>query len=276
MFDTERAPSSRPAPFARFGSGRVAELFARPASIDLSRAHPIAALLSRQPHDPLGKHSEGRRLTTPPVTDRPRLIGWSSLDLAHRQISDVLRRRVGTSCRFQYRPEARETRVLRRTARSHPRDLDPRPEAPRGAPEHGSGRLPSCPIDRVAPVSNRDVPLEGNVAPRAPFSPRSPRCARQRALRNTPWPASRRRLALRLTGRRDARCVGPTSAISLPRTSTRASWAPHASGACTRAQWRNRLFHDSANRFGGDTQFLMGTAHFGGHLRPVAMRAACL
>jgi hypothetical protein len=47
---------------------------------------------------------------------------------------------------------------------------------------------------------------------RAPFSPRSRRRVCQHVVRSTPWPASRRRLALRLAGRRDARCVGPISA----------------------------------------------------------------
>jgi hypothetical protein len=43
---------------------------------------------------------------------------------------------------------------------------------------------------------------------------------------------------LRLTGRRNARYVGPTSAISLLRTSTRASWVLLASSARAPAQWR--------------------------------------
>jgi len=52
----------------------------------------------------------------------------------------------------------------------------------------------------------------------APFLPRNRRHVRQYVVRKIPRPALRRRLALRLTGRRNARCVGPTSAISLLRT----------------------------------------------------------
>jgi hypothetical protein len=49
---------------------------------------------------------------------------------------------------------------------------------------------------------------------RTPFSPRSRRRVRQHSVRRAPRPASLRRLALRLVVRGDARCVGPTSAIS--------------------------------------------------------------
>jgi hypothetical protein len=48
---------------------------------------------------------------------------------------------------------------------------------------------------------------------RAPFSPWSRRRVRQHVERYPPWPAPRCRLALRLAVPRDARCVGPTSAI---------------------------------------------------------------
>jgi hypothetical protein len=54
--------------------------------------------------------------------------------------------------------------------------------------------------------------------------------------RSTPRPASRRRFALRLLVRHDARCVGPTSAFSRLRTSTRASSVPAASTALAPAQ----------------------------------------
>jgi len=93
---------------------------------------------------------------------------------------------------------------------------------------------------------------------RAPFSPRSRRCVRQHVVRSAPRPASRRRLALRLTERRDARCVGPVSAISLLRTSTRASSVPGASERFRASRSRrDHLLHGRAIRFGGPHDLLM-------------------
>jgi len=129
---------------------------------------------------------------------------------------------------------------LRRTPRIYPRDRDHHPDDPCGATEQRSGRLPSCrnwpgcPGRRTALASM----VRKRRATRTPFSPRSRRYVRQYVVRSAPWPASRRRLALRLTGRRNARCVGPTSAISLLRTSTRASLVLPASNACAPAKWR--------------------------------------
>lgn len=68
---------------------------------------------------------------------------------------------------------------------------------------------------------------------------------RQHVERNPPRPAPRRRLALRLAGRRDARCVGPTSAISRARTSTRISPVLGTSSAC--APSRPRRSPDSTS-----------------------------
>jgi hypothetical protein len=104
-------------------------------------------------------------------------------------------------------------------------DQDPHPKAPCGAMKQRSGRLPSCHTRPGCPGRQpRTLPFGWKRSSTcAPFSPRSRRHVRQHVLRSAPWPASRRRLALRLTGRRNARCVGPTSAISLLRTSTRAS-----------------------------------------------------
>jgi hypothetical protein len=88
-------------------------------------------------------------------------------------------------------------------------------------------------------------------ATRAPFSPRGRRRVRQHAVRRAPGPAPRRRLAFRLLERRDARCVGPVSAISRFRTSTRASPAPEWSNAFAPANRRSRLLHGRTSRFGG-------------------------
>jgi len=54
---------------------------------------------------------------------------------------------------------------------------------------------------------------------------------RQHVNRSTPRPAPLAPFALRLLGITDARCVGPTSAISLLRTRTRASLVLDASAA---------------------------------------------
>jgi len=90
---------------------------------------------------------------------------------------------------------------------------------------------------------------------RAPFSPRDRLpCVRQHAVESAPWPARARRLALRLVGRSCARCVGPTSAISLLRTSTRASPVPGRSRAFARAFRGIACHHVRTIRFGGPHQ----------------------
>jgi hypothetical protein len=80
-----------------------------------------------------------------------------------------------------------------------------------------SGCLPSCHAGLgVIPAPGHARFLDWfRSMTRAPFSPRSRRYVRQHVMRSTPRPASPRRLALRLGIRDDARCVGPTSAISL-------------------------------------------------------------
>jgi len=111
-------------------------------------------------------------------------------------------------------------------------------------------------------------------ATRAPFSPRSRRHVRQYVVRSAPRPASRRRLALRLTGRRHARCVGPTSAISLLRTSTRASLVLDASSACAPAQSRRSPVARQCDSLRRAARIpLQGSSHRGGRCLPVAMCA---
>jgi len=143
--------------------------------------------------------------------------------------------------------------------------------------EQRSGCLPSCrnrpgcPDLRTALASM----VRKRRATRAPFSPRSRRHVRQYVMRSAPWPASRRRLALRLTGRRHARCVGPTSAISLLRTSTRASLVLDASSACAPAQSRRSPVArqcDSLRRAARISPMGLDL-HRGGRCLPVAMCA---
>jgi hypothetical protein len=107
--------------------------------------------------------------------------------------------------------------------------------------------------DRVAPTVQTASAFwfECAAQSRAPFSPRSRRLVHQHVVRSAPGPASRRRFALRLLVRHDARCVGPTSAFSRLRTSTRASPVPDASCAFAPAPRGDRLSHVSAIRFGG-------------------------
>jgi len=143
--------------------------------------------------------------------------------------------------------------------------------------EQRSGCLPSCrnrpgcPDLRTALASM----VRKRRATRAPFSPRSRRHVRQYVMWSAPWPASRRRLALRLTGRRHARCVGPTSAISLLRTNTRASLVLDASSACAPAQSRRSPVArqcDSLRRAARISPMGLDL-HRGGRCLPVAMCA---
>jgi len=66
----------------------------RPASIDPRRAHSIGGRsLSRFPPKPSLQRFDGQRLAAPRVTDRPRLVGWSSLHpVCHRSLTSLCRR----------------------------------------------------------------------------------------------------------------------------------------------------------------------------------------
>jgi hypothetical protein len=83
-------------------------------------------------------------------------------------------------------------------------------------------------IDRAftLPSSRAASVYRKRSATHAPFSPWDGAAVRVSARAVFPRPAPRRRFALRFPERRDARCVGPTSAVSILRTSTRASSAP--------------------------------------------------
>jgi hypothetical protein len=172
------------------------------------------------------------------VTDHPRLVGWSSLHPAHRQPLTPLCRRSGTASpvpgptgswldarlatnasRLPARPRPSPCRTLR-SCRSADQDAFHRVSIDRSFPR------PPCRTCHL--VWKRH-------ATRAPFSPRDRRRVRQHAVRRASGPAPRRRFALRFLERRDARCVGPVSAISRLRTSTHASPAPEWSNACAPA-----------------------------------------
>jgi len=93
------------------------------------------------------------------------------------------------------------------------------------------------------------------------------RCVRQHAVRSASGPAPRSRLVLRLVVHLGARCVGPTSAISRLRTSTRASWVPGQGHALSLMPCpRSRLVHARETRFSGP--HLTVVVHRGGVVFP--------
>lgn len=117
---------------------------------------------------------------------------------------------------------------MRRTPRVYPRDRDRHPADLAEQQERRSERLRSCRNPPGCPGSRAALaPMVRKLcAARAPFSPRSRRGVRQYPYGVLLGQRPGARLTLRLPERRDARCVGPTSAISFSRTSTRASPVP--------------------------------------------------
>jgi len=118
---------------------------------------------------------------------------------------------------------------LRCAPRVDPRDRDRHRAAPCGTTRAtiGTPSVVSRPTGLPRPPKLRAPSwLKCAAQLRASFSPRCRRLVRQHVERSAPGPASRRRFALRLLVRHDARCVGPTSAFSRLRTSTRASLVP--------------------------------------------------
>jgi hypothetical protein len=189
------------------------------------------------------------------VTDRPRLVGWSSLHHARHRSLTPLVVIAGTPRRFQNRREAGSTCTLRCPPCVDPGDLDRHHAAPCGANmSNDRDAFRRVAIDRVTPVADAASAfcLECAARPRAPFSRRSHRLVRQhwcgnllgqRRAPDSPCGSSRRH---------DARCVEPTSAFSRFRTSTRASLVPVASQRLRAPRDRgDRLSHVSAIRFGG-------------------------
>jgi hypothetical protein len=101
--------------------------------------------------------------------------------------------------------------------RIDPRDLDRPHASPCGGDvKDNRDAFHRVAIDRVSPIADAmsAIWFESATQLRTPFSPRSRRRVRQHSVRRAPRPAPLRRLALRLVVRGDARCVGPTSAIS--------------------------------------------------------------
>jgi len=121
-----------------------------------------------------------------------------------------------------------------------PRDLDRHRAAPFGSPRATIGTpFVVSRHDQVALTigAASAFVVRMRLATPTPFSPRRRRSVRQHVERSAPGPASCRRFALRFLVRHDARCIGPTSAFSRLRTSTRASLVPRCVmrfRACTR------------------------------------------
>jgi hypothetical protein len=167
--------------------------------------------------------------------DRPRLIGWSSLHRARRQSLTPLVAVAGTASPVPIRRwEAGPTRTSRCAPRVDPRDRDRHRAAPCGTTRAAIGAPSIVSRPSGLPRAPRLRALSGSNAPRNPAHRSRLGAAAScvsTVVRSTPRPAPPRRFALRLLVRGDARCVGPTSAFSRLRTSTRASSVPDASCA---------------------------------------------
>jgi hypothetical protein len=173
------------------------------------------------------QHFRSRHLSAPRVDDRPRLVGWSSLHRARRQSLTSSVVATGTASPVpRARWEARKTLTLRCMSAVYLCDRDHHLAPPCGRAKRAIG-TPSVvcqPARRTWPSRLRA--LSGLNAPAISHtvltSEPPPLCV-STDLRSAPRLAFQCRFALRLVGRCSARCVGPTSAFSLLRTSTRAS-----------------------------------------------------
>lgn len=175
---------------------------------------------SRLHRDSLDSALRGRRLTAPRVTDRPRLIGWSSLRLARPDLGHPSSSSRAPPRRFQDRPEAGVTRVALRHAREpfHPWDQDRRAASPCGstAPRVGmpsvvSRRIGSSPTLERAPR----FPFENAghaFAHRSHLEAAAPRVSADAECSSAS--AAPPDLPFGSPDGADARCVGSTSAIS--------------------------------------------------------------
>lgn len=148
-----------------------------PASADPCMTPSICGIALASTARPSHWHFEGRRLAAPRVTDRPRLVGWSSLCHARRRRLTSLVVGAGTTLAGSM-PAAQLVRAPHLAMREpgvDPRDQDRPAHAPSGAKrvEIGTPSVVSR-ADRVAPdVAVALVSFTESVTrPRAPFSPR--------------------------------------------------------------------------------------------------------
>lgn len=202
------------------------------------------------------------------MADRSRPVGWSSLCRSRRRCLTSPVAAAGTT------PPApgpsvqlvRRTHLAVCTSNVDLQGLDRLAPYPCGCRRATIG-TPSV-VSRPARVAPR------RRAGFATLTESSPRCAHRShpeaaspASVSTPWgaPRGQRRIADLLCGSPsdpDARCVGPTSAFSLLRTSTRASVVPgQDSRACASCSARGSPeCHVRAIRFGGPHQGHLSTA----------------
>jgi len=149
--DVVKALGLDPVPFARTGRGRVTQLFAR-ASFDgrARESRRPRGTHSRGGHtvEPPGSHPGGQRLAALRVTDRSRLVGWSSPALMSSTFSDAPRRRASTAGPSPWDGRKLEPPV---TSLEACRLLLVQPRRPLAsllpeAAREPSGRLQSCPF----------------------------------------------------------------------------------------------------------------------------------
>jgi len=249
----------------------------RPASIDLSKTHSHVASLAREPRSldlstsraaPHGASSDGppapHRLEQPSPYTTP--------------ISDIPRRRHG----HRLAGSRTDRKLAKRTPCDvhpalNPRDLDRRSAAPCGTPEPRSECLPSCRDDPGLPLVPSHVRcpcLESGRDTRTVLTSEPPGRAPARHPELSSASAASFDLPCGSPYVADARCVGPTSAISLfvpvpaPRrfSMRRPLSRPRMRGDC--------LIHVSANslrRVARDP--FHGAVHRDGRCLPVVMRA---
>jgi len=159
-----------------------------------------------------------------------------------------------------------------------PRDLDRRPAAPCGTSEPRSECLPSCrdePESPLAPSHVRSLVWKARRDTRTVLTSEPPRRAPARHAECSSASAASFDSPFGSPYVADARCVGPTSAISPLRTSTRAS--PVLGGSCLLAQPPTRgdcLIHVRATSLRRVARSPFGGAvHRDGRCLPVVMRA---
>jgi len=229
-----RVPS-RSAPFAWFGLGqdglaiRTGQLRSIRSRLtrSWSRSREIPRTFDRATSKatPHGVSSDGppapHRLEQPSPRTSP--------------ISDIPRRHRG----HRLAGSRTDRKLMKRTpCDAHPtldpRDLDRRPAAPFGASAPQSGCLPSCLAGPGSPrtlLSRSPSCLKASRDTRTVLTSEPPRRAPARHAECSSASVASLDSPCGLPNGADARCVGPTSAISLLRTSTRASPVLDASPA---------------------------------------------
>jgi len=273
---------SRPASFARFGHRAGWPSYShRPASVDmLETRSPAGSALSRENRDPPAKPagaSASRRLEW---RYRPRLIGWSSLHLAHPYLWHPSSSSRAPPDGLHGPPGSlREARLATHASFLNPRNLDRLSAAPFSDVRAAIG-MPSV-VSRWAGLPRPSV-MHARLVWRAhtsfaPFSPWSRRGVRQHVIRSAPRPAPlhlARLAAPHVIRTRDASDRLLPSHFFVPVPAPRRFSMRRGRFSGTRS---SRWLPDARqrnSRFGGShVPFLGGAFHRGGRYLPAAMRA---